>query len=60
MAATVAVRGLLIPAMRFYGDGIEHSDPQAFGRFRRAHATVLLIILAEAVLIIVSLTRLKL
>ncbi len=60
VAATVAVRGLLVPAMQFYGDGIQRSDPQALGRFRRAHTTVLLIILVEVVLIIASLSQLKL
>ncbi|BDI03170.1 hypothetical protein [Sphaerotilus microaerophilus] len=58
--ATFVVRGLLVPAMQFYGDGIQRSNLEALRRFRRTHTTVLLIILTEVVLIIASLSQLKL
>jgi hypothetical protein len=57
--ATLVVRGMLVPAMRLYGEGIQRQDEGALRRFRHLHSTVLTIILVEVALIIASLTQLK-
>lgn len=58
VGVTFFVRGMWVPAMQRYGDGIQHRDPDAIRAFRRVHATVLGIILVEVGAIVASLSLL--